>query len=63
MPTSAWEYSPASFGSNPRALNSRARMYSTWLAMSFSRLENVPVVVATGESRTRIRKPSVSSST
>jgi hypothetical protein len=30
--------------------------------MSLSRLENVPLVLATGESRTRIRNPSVSCS-
>ncbi len=62
MPTSIWAYMPASFGLSLRALNSRTRMYSTWLAMSLSRLEKVPVLVATGESRTRIRKPSVCSS-
>ena len=62
MPTSIWAYMPASFGLSLRALNSRTRMYSTWLAMSLSNEENVPVLVATGESRTRIRKPSVCSS-
>ena len=62
MPTSIWAYMPASFGLSLRVLNSRTRMYSTWLAMSFGGEEKVPELVATGESRTRIRKPSVCSS-
>src|SRR5713101_9336459 len=37
-------------------------MYSTWLAMSLIRLPKVPEPEPGGESRTRIRKPSVFSS-
>jgi hypothetical protein len=58
MPASDWLKSPASVVSYPRSANSRPRMCSTWLAMSLSRLENVPVALATGELRTRMRNPS-----
>ena len=40
-------------------LNWLTRMYSTWVATSLISEANEPVDWATGESRTRIRKPSV----
>ena len=62
MPTSACAYSGASFGSKPRLLNSRPRMSSTWVAMSEISEAKEPVDWGMGESRTRMRKPSVYSS-
>ena len=59
MPTSIWAYIGANFGSKPRSLNWLTMMCSTWLAASLIRLAKVPVDCATGESRTRMRKPSV----
>jgi hypothetical protein len=47
----------------PRALNWLTKMCSTWLAASLIRLANEPVDWATGESRTRMRKPSLEDST
>ena len=62
MPTSAWAYSGASLGSKPRLLNSRPRMSSTCVAMSEISEAKEPVDWGIGESRTRMRKPSVYSS-
>ncbi len=61
-PTRAWLYSGASAPAGPRAANSRARRCSTWRATSLMiwwRARCRPP----GDSRTRIRKPSVHSST
>ena len=62
MPTSICAYIGASLGSKPRDLNWLPRMCSTWLAMSLISEAKVPVDCATGESRTRMRKPSVEDS-
>lgn len=59
IPTSICAYIGASFGSYPRDLNSCPRMSSTCVAMSLINDAKVPVDCATGESLTRIRKPSV----
>ncbi len=63
MPTSIWAYIGASVGAYPRSANWSASTSSTWLAMSLMRLANVPVPEAAWESRTRMRKPSLDSST
>src|SRR5215831_6525180 len=62
MPTSIWEYIGASFGSLPREARKSAMMYSTWPAMSDSKVPYVPPPEPGLESRTRMRKPSALSS-
>ncbi len=63
MPTSICAYIGANCGSKPRWRNWLTMMCSTWLAASLISDAKVPVDWATGESRTRMRKPSVDVST
>jgi len=63
MPTSICAYIGACLVSKPRALNWFTMMCSTWLAASLISDANEPVDEATGESRTRMRKPSDDCST
>ena len=63
MPTSICAYIGAVRGSRPRRENSSLSRCSTAVATSPISDANVPVAWATGESRTRMRNPSVEVST
>ena len=58
MPTSAWEYTAAYLVLMSWLSNSRAKRCSTCAAMSTIKLAKEPLDCETGESRTRMRKPS-----